>query len=114
MSVPAITARVSVPAANKIDLFVAFLTGDDIDVKQWPFVRWFIEEYIIPQIHQDYELNEVYKGVYAAPTPGTAGAVSTSMNGIGKTIADAILDRVIHSAIRFELKGESMRKKMKK
>jgi DNA replication protein DnaC len=31
-----------------------------------------------------------------------------------KTIADAILDRIIHSAIRFELKGESRRKKMKK
>ena len=31
-----------------------------------------------------------------------------------RTIADAILDRIIHSAIRFELKGESMRKKMKK
>lgn len=31
-----------------------------------------------------------------------------------KTIADAILDRIVHSAIRFELKGESMRKKMKK
>lgn len=30
-----------------------------------------------------------------------------------KTIADAILDRIIHTAIRFELKGESMRKKMK-
>jgi DNA replication protein DnaC len=28
-----------------------------------------------------------------------------------KTIADAILDRIIHSAIRFELQGESMRKK---
>lgn len=31
-----------------------------------------------------------------------------------KTIADAILDRIIHSVIRFELQGESMRKKMKK
>jgi DNA replication protein DnaC len=31
-----------------------------------------------------------------------------------KTIADAILDRIVHSAHRFELKGESMRKKMKK
>lgn len=31
-----------------------------------------------------------------------------------KTIADAILDRIVHSAIRFELKGESMRKKLKK
>lgn len=30
-----------------------------------------------------------------------------------KTIADAILDRIIHSAIRFELKGESLRKIIK-
>ncbi len=28
-----------------------------------------------------------------------------------KTIADAILDRIVHSAHRIELKGESMRKK---
>lgn len=31
-----------------------------------------------------------------------------------KTVADAILDRLVHSSYRFELKGESMRKKMKK
>ena len=31
-----------------------------------------------------------------------------------KTIADAFLDRIIHSGIRFELQGESLRKKMKK
>ncbi|MFO8233787.1 MAG: IS21-like element helper ATPase IstB [Bacteroidales bacterium] len=31
-----------------------------------------------------------------------------------KTVADAILDRLVHSSHRFELKGESMRKKMKK
>lgn len=30
-----------------------------------------------------------------------------------KTMADAILDRIVHSAHRFELKGESMRRKMK-
>ncbi|TKB96184.1 ATP-binding protein, partial [Pedobacter cryotolerans] len=28
-----------------------------------------------------------------------------------KTIADAILDRIVHDANRIELKGESMRKK---
>lgn len=70
--------------------WLGFLTGDDIDVKQWPFVRWFIEMHIIPQIQQDYELNEVYKGVYAAPTPGTPGAAGTAMNGLGKIIADGI------------------------
>lgn len=70
--------------------WLGFLTGEDIDVKQWPFVRWFLEVHCIPQVHQDYELNEVYKGVYAAPTPGTPGAAGTAMNGLGKIIADAI------------------------
>jgi DNA replication protein DnaC len=27
------------------------------------------------------------------------------------TAADAILDRIVHTAVRFDLKGESMRKK---
>lgn len=31
-----------------------------------------------------------------------------------QTIADAILDRLVHSAHRINLKGESMRKKLKK
>ena len=31
-----------------------------------------------------------------------------------KTIADAIMDRLVHSAHRIELNGESMRKKRKK
>lgn len=31
-----------------------------------------------------------------------------------KTIADAILDRLVHHAVRIELQGESMRKKIKK
>lgn len=31
-----------------------------------------------------------------------------------QTIADAILDRIVHSAHRINLKGESMRKKIKK
>ncbi|NCP60129.1 MAG: ATP-binding protein, partial [Flavobacteriales bacterium] len=30
-----------------------------------------------------------------------------------QTIADAILDRLVHNAHRIEIKGESMRKKMK-
>jgi DNA replication protein DnaC len=30
-----------------------------------------------------------------------------------KTIADAILDRIVHDAHRVELKGESMRRKRK-
>ncbi|MCE8552403.1 ATP-binding protein [Bacteroides fragilis] len=33
------------------------------------------------------------------------------MLGTNTTAADAILDRIVHTGIRFELKGESMRKK---
>lgn len=32
------------------------------------------------------------------------------MNGSGPTLADAILDRLVHDAHRLELKGDSMRK----
>ncbi len=70
--------------------WLGFLAGSKLSRKDWPFVRWFVEEHLIPQAKEDFELNEVYKGVFAAPTPGTAGAVSTSMNGFKKLIADFI------------------------
>lgn len=62
--------------------WLGFLAGDGIDRKQWPFIRWFVEKFLLPQAKQDYELNEVYAGVFAAPTPGTAGAAGTSMDGL--------------------------------
>src|SRR5207237_4740652 len=69
-----------------VDTWLGFLEGDGIDRAAWPFVRWFIEEHLIPKKDEDYELNEAYLGVYAAPTPGTAGAAGTSMKGIKKQI----------------------------
>jgi hypothetical protein len=71
--------------------WLGFLADRDLDRKAWPFVKWLIEEHIVPRLVQDHELNEVYAGVYAAPgTPGTAGAVSTAMNGVKKIINDHI------------------------
>ncbi|WP_210519917.1 hypothetical protein [Hymenobacter terricola] len=70
--------------------WLGFLAGDGIDRKTWPFVRWFIETQLLPQAKQDYELNEVYKGVYTVPAVGTAGAPSTAMNGIRKAINDQV------------------------
>jgi hypothetical protein len=66
--------------------WLGFLDGPEIDRKAWPFVRWYCEVYLIPQLKQDIEQLEIYQGVYAAPTPGTAGAASTSMDGIKLTI----------------------------
>ncbi|QNF34352.1 hypothetical protein HUW51_17080 [Adhaeribacter swui] len=70
--------------------WLGFLAGEGIDRKSWPFVRWFVETLLIPQAAEDYELNEVFKGVRVEPTAGTAGAAGTSMNGLRKAINDNI------------------------
>ncbi|OUJ68828.1 hypothetical protein [Hymenobacter crusticola] len=62
--------------------WLGFLTGEGIDRKTWPFIRWYVEVYLIPQIREDYEMNEVYNGVFKAPVEGTPGAAGTSMNGL--------------------------------
>jgi hypothetical protein len=66
--------------------WLGFLDGPEIDRKAWPFVRWYCEVYLIPQIKQDIEQTEIFQGVYVAPTAGVPGAVSTSMDGLKKTL----------------------------
>lgn len=79
--------------------WLMFLAGNGLNRMEWPFVRWYLEEHLMPQLHEDYELNEVYAGVYAAPnTPGTAGAAGTAMNGIRKIINDAVTANEIPAA----------------
>jgi len=65
--------------------WLGFLADANLDRKEWPIVRWLVEEHILPRMNQDFEINEIFNGVYAAPTTGTAGAGGTAMNGI-KTI----------------------------
>ena len=43
------------------------------------------------------ELNEYYKGVYAAPAAGVAGANGTGMNGVQKLLTDGIAAGTINS-----------------
>lgn len=69
--------------------WLSFMTSNNLDRTTWPFVRWFIEKYVMGQILHDIEKN-LYGAVYAAPTPGTAGAASASFNGLKKLINDAI------------------------
>lgn len=55
----------------------------------WSFPRYVIETIIWPKMIE--ELNYLsYNGVYAAPTPGTAGAYTTSADGFKKKIEAAI------------------------
>ncbi|OUJ68657.1 hypothetical protein [Hymenobacter crusticola] len=62
--------------------WLGFLAGDSLDRKAWPFVRWFIEVHALPQIQEDYELNEIYLGVRAEPNGTVPGAAGTAMDGI--------------------------------
>jgi len=70
--------------------WLGFLTAKTVDRKEWPFVKWLIEVYYNRQIDQDMELNEYYKGVYAAPVAGVAGADGTGMNGLKKLIQEGV------------------------
>lgn len=70
--------------------WLGFLSSNGLSRKDWPLVRYLLEAYIIPQKDEDLELNEIYDGEYAAPTPGTAGAAGTAMNGIKKIIDDHV------------------------
>lgn len=51
-----------------------------------PFPKYVTEHLVLPVFEEGMEILEAYAGVYAAPTPGTAGPDGTSMNGIKKVI----------------------------
>lgn len=61
----------------------------NLDRTQWPFVRWYIEEHLIPRAHEQHELSEIFWGIYTAPPVGaTPGAEGETMDGLNKKIED--------------------------
>lgn len=70
--------------------WLGFLAGEGLDRSKWPLIKWMIEKFYLPKAKEDIELNEIYKGVFAAPAPGVAGAPSTAMQGIGQQIDDGL------------------------
>lgn len=69
--------------------WLSFLTSNKLDRTTWPFVRFFIEKYVMGQIMHDMVKN-LYGASYVAPTPGTAGAASAAFDGLKKIINAAI------------------------
>lgn len=69
--------------------WLGFLASEDIDRKQWPFVKWWFTQ-ILAKAVEDMEKDEVFWGVPAAVTPGTPNAARTNLLGIRKIINDAI------------------------
>jgi len=62
--------------------WLGFLAGiDELDRAKWPFVRWWLENEIMPQMEEEYELEVAYHGKYVAPTAGVAGAAGAAMDG---------------------------------
>lgn len=72
-----------------VPTWLGFLTSKNLDRTTWPFVRWFIEVYVLGQIGHDLTKN-LYGAEYAAPSIGVAGAASTAFNGLRKIINDGI------------------------
>jgi hypothetical protein len=80
------------------DTWLGFLESNNLDRKQWPFIRWYIEKEFLPQVIEDLELNELWGGAFAAPTPGTAGAAGTAMNGLKTVVAADIASGLINAS----------------
>lgn len=59
------------------------------DPLEWNFARYMYDMVYMPKIIEEMNKN-AWSGVYAAPTPGTAGTSVGSVNGYAKKIADAV------------------------
>lgn len=68
------------------DNWLGFLEGDSQKLKEWPIVRYIMEELVAGKIIEEKELELVYKGIAAAPTPNTAGAVKSAMDGLRRML----------------------------
>lgn len=75
--------------------FLASLTEQDR--ANWPIVRYLLEVHIAAQIPHDMETQAYFKGVYAAPTPGTAGTAAGSITGLKKLIDDGLTVTTINA-----------------
>jgi len=62
-----------------IKAWTGFLTNSGNDPETYPFIAWLVEQYLLKQGKEDFELKAVYKGVYEAPVEGTAGEAAKIM-----------------------------------
>lgn len=74
-----------------VNTWLGFLTtqgGKDPNVNRstWPFVRWYVEQWLIPQAKQD-QFYEAYYGIWAAPSnDATPSAEGTALDGIAMQV----------------------------
>ena len=77
------------------DNWAGFLANGNLDRSTWPFVRWIVEEHIIPKLIENIGVDALYKAQYVAPTAGTAGTPVQSMDGLEKVQDDLVASTAI-------------------
>lgn len=70
--------------------WLGFLASDNVNRKDWPFVRWLIEAHLIPKIKEEMELYEYGLGEHADPTPDTPSDAGTNLNGLKTLIQEGV------------------------
>lgn len=79
-----------------IKSWLGFLAKTGNDIENFPFIKWIVENYLMKQGKEDWELKAVYTGVYSAPVDGTAGAAADTVDGIEKLQNDLVAaDKVV-------------------
>ncbi|WP_338765930.1 hypothetical protein WAF17_02685 [Bernardetia sp. ABR2-2B] len=74
-----------------VQSWLGFLAGSGYEKEKYPFIKWFMEDHLIPKMKEDFE-TAIYMGVDGAVTPGTATSAIAIMDGIRKQINDYVAD----------------------
>ncbi|HRH68803.1 MAG TPA: hypothetical protein PLB89_04780 [Flavobacteriales bacterium] len=70
--------------------FVGFMHENNVSQTGQELIKYIMNNHVSQQFAEDVELQLAFNGVRVTPTPGTAGAVGTSINGVYTVINDAI------------------------
>lgn len=77
--------------------WLGFLDSNSLTKKDYPLVRYLIENNLIPSIQNDMEMFVYGHGVFQAPTPGVAGPVISCMDGLIKLLQTGVDASTINS-----------------
>jgi hypothetical protein len=70
--------------------WLGFLAGDGVDRKQWPIIKYIINELIIAKAAEDWELNGIFNGSPTSITPGTPKPIEGAVKGIKALINEGV------------------------
>jgi hypothetical protein len=83
------------PTETVHENWLQFMEDMNVTVQEWPFVRWFMEVYIMNQLVEDFNTVS-YTGIYAAPSAGaTPGALVDSVDGFEQMLLTHIASGLI-------------------